>query len=61
MLRALQESDNEPEPGNDELLSHYYALAFMLKVLNGGGCCDTDDDDHDERGGNIFTKDKLID
>lgn len=50
VLRALQESGNEPEPGNDELLSHYYALAFMLKVLNDDG----------ERDGNIFTQDKLI-
>lgn len=46
MLKALQEADKEPEPGNDELLSHYYALAFMLQTLNGG---------------NIFTQERLID
>lgn len=36
VLKALQESENDPtEPGKDELLSHYYTLACMLKVLNG--------------------------
>lgn len=44
----LQEGDHEPaEPGKDELLSHYYTLACMLKAINGNE--------------NIFTADKLID
>lgn len=45
----LQEGgDHESaEPGKDELLSHYYTLACMLKALNGNE--------------NIFTADKLID
>lgn len=75
VLKALQENDADPEPGNenehykgndnnvaqfvnedsiemdrDERLSHYYALACMLNLLNSG-------DSH----GNIFSNDKLID
>ncbi len=38
MLKALQESENDPaDPGKDELFSHYYTLACMLQVLNGDG------------------------
>lgn len=46
MLKALQEADKNPEPGNEEILSHYYALAFMLRALNGD---------------NIFTQDQILD
>lgn len=64
MLKALQESDAEPEPGNDggddvevgdndvieeDRYSHYYALACMLKLLNSGDGC-----------GSLFANDKLI-
>lgn len=79
MLKALQESDHEPESGNtcdgentnfkvvdglrrtnndddDEFdrYSHYYALAFMLKLLNGS-------QNGDENNGNFLLNDKLID
>lgn len=38
VLKALQESENDPaDPGKDELFSHYYTLACMLQVLNGDG------------------------
>lgn len=66
MLKALQENESEPEPGNDggedsgavdddarahdERYSHYYALACMLKLLNSG--------DGNE---SLFSNDKLID
>lgn len=64
MLKALQENDSEPEPGNEAVdndvseareeddgdrYSHYYALSYMLKLLNSG--------DGDE---SIFLNDKLI-
>lgn len=64
VLKALQENDSEPEPGNeatdsdvrkareddgDDRYSHYYALAFMLKLLNGG-----------DGNGSLFSNDKLI-
>lgn len=62
MLKALQENDSEPEPGNDAVdndvseagdeddrYSHYYALAFMLKLLNSG-----------DGNGSLFSNDKLI-
>lgn len=51
VFKMLQEQGKEPEPGNvvvnDELLSHYYTLACMLKVLNGDG--------------NIFAQDQIVD
>lgn len=51
VFKMLQEQGQEPETGNvvvnDELLSHYYTLACMLKVLNGDG--------------NIFAQDQIID
>lgn len=64
VLKALQENDSEPEPGNDALAndvreatdddddrySHYYALACMLKLLNSG-----------DGNGSLFSNDKLID
>lgn len=67
MLKALQENNSEPEPGNDEgnneamdndvrteedaeRYSHYYALAFMLKLLNNGDGSES-----------LFSNDKLID
>lgn len=66
MLKALQENDSEPEPGNDggesvvvdndaradddDRYSHYYALACMLKLLNSG-----------DGDGSLFSNDKLID
>lgn len=31
----LHEQENDPEPGKDEMFSHYYALAYMLRLLNG--------------------------
>lgn len=38
VLKALQESENDPaDPGKDELFSHYYTLACLLQVLNGDG------------------------
>lgn len=67
VLKALQENDSEPEPGNDEGIevasdsnvtdasldddrySHYYAMAYMLKLLNSG--------DGNE---SLFSNDKLI-
>lgn len=67
MLKALQENDSEPEPGNDEgnevasdsnvtdasddddRYSHYYAMAYMLKLLNSG-----------EGNESLFSNDKLI-
>lgn len=67
VLKALQENDSEPEPGNDdggsearndnarvandesERYSHYYALAYMLKLLNSG-----------DGDGSLFSNDKLI-
>lgn len=65
VLKALQENDSEPEPGNDggvdsnvtedndvrdERYSHYYAMACMLKLLNSG-----------DGNGSLFSNDKLID
>lgn len=68
VLKALQENDSEPEPGNDggddsvsgnnvndavaddDRYSHYYALAYMLKLLNSGDGKET-----------LFSNDKLID
>lgn len=65
MLKALQENDSEPEPGNDgglndndvsdareddDRYSHYYALACMLKLLNNSG----------DGSGSLFSNDKLI-
>lgn len=65
MLKALQENDSEPEPGNDDRVndndvsdaredddrySHYYALACMLKLLNNSG----------DGSGSLFSNDKLI-
>lgn len=48
VYKMLQEQANEPdEPGKDELFSHYYNLAVMLKLLNGNQ--------------NIFVADQLID
>lgn len=36
VLKALNEQDNDPEPGkNDDKYSHYFMLACMLKKLNG--------------------------
>lgn len=67
MLKALQENDSEPEPGNDDgrseaandiarmtsdvddRYSQYYALAYMLKLLNSG-----------DGNGSLFSNDKLI-
>ena len=65
MLKALQENDSEPEPGNDAVnndvrdareevddddrYSHYYALACMLKLLNSG-----------DGNGSLFSNDKLV-
>lgn len=64
VLKALQENDSEPEPGNDdgsivandeivsddgERYSHYFALACMLKLLSSG-----------DGNGNVFSNDKLI-
>lgn len=45
VFKMLQEQGHEPEPGNlltsshvnEDLLSHYYTLACMLKMLNGDG------------------------
>ncbi|KXJ78873.1 hypothetical protein RP20_CCG003186 [Aedes albopictus] len=48
VYKLLHEQGDEPEPGNEDMFHHYYALACMLKLLNDGD-------------GNIFTSDRLID